>query len=250
MTNRFIFFSLTVDGTGARLVYGPSVQGRNSSAVAEEDQARGRAASGAHCVLLLGAGHGTHATKLHGGPIPLFLRCMGATTCGHVHEQFASHVQEWQVRHIAAFRCLFPHMHFIQHFTNFKWSFVSYRSLIKRERPPRLVDPQKVISHTQSEQFGRSFQPNVALAPPTKHNGNANSTNLLGHHHNHHHQNTNSVNINNNNNNNSSNNNNNTAKPTVSSYTSLCLSCRQHIVHACPLKVFLILTTSQFYLLI
>ncbi|XP_022180251.1 ski oncogene [Myzus persicae] len=88
-------------------------------------------------------------------------------------------------------------------------------SLVKRERPPRLVDPQKVISHTQSEQFSRSFQPNVALAPPTKHNGNANSTNLLGHHHNHHHQNTNSVNINNNNNNTSSNNNNSAAKPTV-----------------------------------
>ncbi|XP_050522698.1 ski oncogene isoform X2 [Daktulosphaira vitifoliae] len=44
-------------------------------------------------------------------------------------------------------------------------------SLIKRERPPRLVDPQKVISHSQSEQFGRSFQPNVALAPPVKING-------------------------------------------------------------------------------
>ncbi|XP_050423426.1 ski oncogene [Adelges cooleyi] len=51
-------------------------------------------------------------------------------------------------------------------------------NLIKRERPPRLVDPQKVISHTQSEQFSRSFQPNVALAPPTKLNGTSTTVNI------------------------------------------------------------------------
>jgi len=67
-------------------VYGPPVQGRDAAPVAEEDQARGRTASCAHGGLLLCAGHGAHAAQLHGGPIPLFLRCMGAATRGHVHE--------------------------------------------------------------------------------------------------------------------------------------------------------------------
>jgi len=60
MANRYIL-SLSVDGTGARLVYGPPVQGRDAAAVAEEDQARGPTASCAHGGLLLGAGHGAHA---------------------------------------------------------------------------------------------------------------------------------------------------------------------------------------------
>lgn len=114
-----------------------------------------------------------------------------------------------------------------------KW-FVFGFSLIKKERPPRLVDPQKVISHTQSEQFSRSFQPNVALAPPTKLNGNAN-------HLNHHHiTTTTTTTAAINNNNNHSNNNNNMTKPPVRYYCPLrqwscdtpsCTVYRQHIAH-------------------
>lgn len=85
MANRYIL-SLSVDGTGARLVYGPPVQGRDAASVAEKDQARGRTASCAHSGLLLGARHGAHTAQLYGGPIPLFLRSMGAATRGHVHE--------------------------------------------------------------------------------------------------------------------------------------------------------------------
>lgn len=34
--------------------------------------------------------------------------------------------------------------------------------------PPVLLHPERVVSLSQSEQFERSFQPNVALAPPVK----------------------------------------------------------------------------------
>ena len=34
--------------------------------------------------------------------------------------------------------------------------------------PPVLLHPERVVSLQQTEQFERSFQPNVALAPPAK----------------------------------------------------------------------------------
>lgn len=36
------------------------------------------------------------------------------------------------------------------------------------QEPPVLLHPERVVPLSQSEQFERGFQPNVALAPPTK----------------------------------------------------------------------------------
>lgn len=99
------------DGTRARLVHGPPVQGRDPAAatVAEEDQARGTAAATAAAAaaagravggLLLRSGHGAHAAQLHGGPVPraVVLRAVGASAGGHVPpEQLPSSVQEREV---------------------------------------------------------------------------------------------------------------------------------------------------------
>jgi len=92
-THYVFFVSFTANGTRARLVYGASVQGRDSATVAEEDQAR-RTDDGAHGGLLFRSQHGAHVAQLHGGPVPLFLRRVGTATGSHVP---LSSVQERQV---------------------------------------------------------------------------------------------------------------------------------------------------------
>lgn len=73
-------------------------------------------------------------------------------------------VEQWSHRQLSAFRPVSNNIYSKENKSNRH----SHHS-IKYKDPPILQNPERVIPMSESERFERSFQPNVALAPPKKH---------------------------------------------------------------------------------